>query len=509
MAIYTFNPFGYDGSIVTVEADLRKGIPAVDIVGLADGAVKESREKMKAAIRNNGFELPAGRILISLSPCDLKKEGAGFDLPIALAVLAEKEEYPRSQSAKVMVIGELELSGKLRPVKAIYPALVSAVEYGIKYAIVPKGSETAVPNGINVEYADDLREAYDALCRVDEDECYGNDSEEEKKEETTEMKIEFDEIPENNLDSVEGHNGLKYAMAVAVAGRHHLLAYGAPGCGKTMVLQHLPELMPKLLPEESQSTTRIHSIAGLPSPNEGFKTDRPFRMPHQTASIEGMCGGGAHVRPGEISLAHNGVLFLDEAAEFKTGVLQMLRVPLECNSITLSRAGRTTVYPAKFQLVMATNPCPCGNYGSKDKICLCSAKSVEMYWRKFSAPLIDRVGIRFDCNAEDNSTSFSLEELRRMIKSSWEVQYKRQGKLNQYLTIEEVNTLKISEFAKKALDEATEKYGYSPREVANILKIARTLQDMRGIDSRASPEIDDIAMRGAIKLHGKLPVDFE
>ena len=214
-------------------------------------------------------------------------------------------------------------------------------------------------------------------------------------------------------------------------------------------------------------------------------------------------------RPGEISLAHNGVLFLDEAAEFRTSVLQMLRVPLECNSITLSRAGRTTVYPARFQFVMATNPCPCGNYGSHDKVCLCSMRAVEVYWKKFGAPLLDRVGIRFDCNAEDDSASFSLEELRKMIETAWEVQYKRQGKLNQDLEIYEVNALKISEFAKKVLDEATEKYGYSPGAISNILKIARTLQDMRGIDDRASPEIDDIAMRGAIKLHGKLPIDFE
>jgi len=501
MAIYTFSPFGYDGSIVTVEADLRRGIPAVDIVGLADGAVKESRERMKAAIRNSGFELPAERILISLSPCDLKKEGAGFDLSIALAVLAEKEDYPRSQAAKVMVMGELELSGKLRPVKAVYPALVAAVESGIGYAIVPKGSETAVPNGINVEYAEDLREAYDALCRFDEDECYGNDSDEEEKEENTEMKIEFDEIPENNLDSIEGHNGLKYAMAVAVAGGHHLLAYGAPGCGKTMTLQHLPELMPKLLHEESQSTTRIYSLAGLLNPNEGFMKRRPFRMPHQTATIEGMCGGGVHVRPGEISLAHNGVLFLDEAAEFRSSVLQMLRVPLETHSITLARAGRCTIYPARFQLVMATNPCPCGNYGSKDKICLCSAKSVEMYWRKFSGPLLDRISIRF--NVEDDEFSgddYSLENLRRRIKLAWERQYKRQGKLNQDLNPQEVlDFIKTTDGVKSELSNLN----LSVRATTNILKLARTIADMTDIEE--AEVITERHLDLALQIHGHLP----
>lgn len=503
MAIYSFNPFGYDGSIVTVEADLRRGIPSVDIVGLTDGAVKESRVRMISAIKNQGFEFPSERVLISLSPCDLKKEGAGFDLPLALAVLSEKDDYPRSQSAKVMVMGELELSGKLRPVKAIYPALVSAVEYGIKYAIVPKGSETAVPNGINVEYAEDLREAYDALCRFDEVECYGNDFEEEKKEENTEMKIEFDEIPENNLDSVEGHNGLKYAMAVAVAGRHHLLAYGAPGCGKTMVLSHITELMPKLLPEESQSTTRIYSIAGLLMLNSkgGFRTVRPFRMPHQTASIEEMCGGGVNCRPGEISLAHNGVLFLNEAAEFRSGVLQMLRVPIESNCITISRAGRTTVYPAKFQLVMATNPCPCGNYGSKDKICLCSAKSVEMYWRKFSGPLLSRISIRFNVeNDKFSGDDYSLENLRRRIKLAWERQYKRQGKLNQDLNPQEVlDFIKTTDGVKSELSNLN----LSVRATTNILKLARTLADMTNLEE--TEVITERHLDMALQIHGHLP----
>jgi magnesium chelatase family protein len=569
MAIYSFSPFGYEGALVTVEVDLRRGIPMVDIVGLADGAVKESRERMISAIKNQGFEFPSERVLISLSPADLKKEGAGFDLPLALAVLSEKDDYPRSQDAKVMVMGELELSGTIRPVRAVYSALSSAVSAGIKYAIIPKGYETAIPKGINVEYVENLREAYDALVRFDEAEALGTDFEEDEPmtiedvttilsnggkvravvddyvlecgtdedgtyyvrgensdgndwisnyeseerlfmdlndrgatfSEIEETKIEFNDIPENNLDSVEGHNGLKYAMAVAVAGRHHLLAYGAPGCGKTMVLQHMPELMPKLLPEESQSTTRIYSIAGLLRPNEGFKTDRPFRMPHQTTSIEGICGGGVNCRPGEISLAHNGVLFLDEATEFRSSVLQMLRVPLETQQITLARAGRSTIYPARFQLVMATNPCPCGNYGSKDKICLCSAKSVEMYWLKFSGPLLDRIAIRF--NVEDDEFSgddYSLENLRRRIKSAWERQYKRQRKLNQDLTPQEVaDYIKTTDGVKSEL----ERLNLNMRTVSNILKLARTIADMNDLE-----ETDVITERHldlALQIHGYLP----
>lgn len=290
-------------------------------------------------------------------------------------------------------------------------------------------------------------------------------------------------------------------MAVAVAGRHDILAYGRPGCGKTMVLQHLPELMPKLLPEESQSTTRIHSIAGLLKPNEGFKTVRPFCMPHQTASIEGICGGGPSCRPGEISLAHNGVLFLDEAAEFRSSVLQMLRVPLECNSITLSRAGRTTVYPARFQLVMATNPCPCGNYGSKDKVCLCSAKSVEMYWRKFSGPLLSRIAIRFNVeNDKFSGDDYSLENLRRRIKLAWERQYKRQGKLNQDLNPQEVlDFIKTTDGVKSELSNLN----LSVRATTNILKLARTLADMNDIEE--TEVITERHLDMALRIHGHLP----
>lgn len=514
MAIYTFNNFGYEGSIVTVEVDLRRGIPAVDIVGLVDGAVKEARERMKAAIRNSGFEFPAERVLMSLSPADLRKDGAGFDLPMALALLRESEEMPRSQNVKVLVIGELELSGNVRPVRGVYTALTTARVNGIKYAIIPEQTE-AVPDGIIVNRVKNLREAFEALCNVDEVEDTANGEEMtalmnngfgKTYNEVDNMNIRFEEVSEEeSLDNIEGMNGLKFAMAVAVAGRHNIMAWGSPGCGKTMTLTRMTQLMPKLTNEERQSVQRIYSIAGLLSPNKKVG-HRPFRMPHQTASIEGMCGGGVGCRPGEVTLAHNGVLFLDGAAEFRSSVLHMLRVPVETHSITLSRAGRTTVYPAKFQLVMATNPCPCGNYGSHDKVCLCSAKSVDLYWKKFSAPLLDRVGIRFDCNAkEHNDGEYDLEMMREMIKNAWEIQYKRQGKLNQDLTIEEVDALKIKKSAKNFLVEEADRYGYSPREIANILKIAKTRADMSGFDR----EVDYSDIEIALKLHGKLPIDFE
>ena len=520
MSIISFSPFGYEGCLVSVEVDLRRGIPAVDIVGLSDGCVASTRERVKSAISNQNLEFPSERVLISLSPADVKKEGAGFDLPIALAILVAdaelKDKLLHSQDEKVMVLGELELSGKIRPVKGITAALQTAVDSGIKYAIIPKDSEKE-PDGILCYRAETLEEAFYALSKVDdcdtEDAFYELTEKQAKEKKKVGFAVEFPEVEEweTHLDSIKGNNGLKYAMAVAVAGRHSILVYGAPGCGKTMLLQNMTQLLPKLTAEEKHSVDRIYSIAGM---GECIKNDRrPFRMPHQTASLEGMCGGGLGCRPGEISLAHNGVLFLDEAAEFKTSVLQMLRVPLETHHITLSRAGRSTVYPADFQLVMATNPCPCGNYGVKDRMCLCSMKSVEMYWKKFSAPLLDRVAIRFNANADYDTKEltdsasvlkdWSLEELRNMIKNAWIVQHNRQGKLNNDLTPEEVANIPLTRDAEETIREYKDKY--SPRKFSNLIKLARTLQDMRGVCGCASTEVDYFAVLGAIKLIGELP----
>ena len=506
MGIYSFSPFGYDGSIVSVEVDLRKGIPATDIVGLADSAVKESRERMQAAIRNAGFTYPQERILISLSPADIRKEGAGFDLPLALAVLVANHDICKENPTSVLVMGELELSGNVRKVKGTYGALTTARSYGIEYAIVPKGSE--IPVGIKVREIESLEQALIAYNNLDNETYFKMKTEEDVITDfSTADNLIFDDSIPNMLDGIKGHGGLKYAMAVAIAGRHNLLTYGAPGCGKTMILQQAPLLMPRLTFKESLSVSRIWSLAGLHKEDEAYTTERPFRIPHQTASIEGMCGGGPTCRPGEISLSHNGVLFLDETAEFRSSVLQMLRVPLETNKITLARAGRSTVFPAKFQLFMATNPCPCGNYGSKTKICLCSTKSIEQYWKKFSAPLLDTVAIRFDAvNAEGVDKDYTLAELRELIATAWKAQYKRQCMRNQDLTPNDcIEFIKLTDGAQKVLDKATLKYELSPREIRNILKLSRTLTDMHCPDDDT---VGAITMENALRLHGKLELAF-
>ena len=483
MAIYSFSPFGYEGSLVNVEVDLRRGIPAVDIVGLADGSVRGSRERVRSAIINSGFEFPSERVLIGLSPADLKKEGDGFDLAVALAILAEKNG---TVSEKVLVMGGLSLNGTVQPVRGISAALQTSVENGIKYAIVPYSMNADYPEGIKVARIGTLKEAFEHLLSL---EGFTEHSE----------SHEFASIPEDNLDTIEGLDGLKYAMAVAVSGRHNLLAYGAPGCGKTMALQHMPELLPKLTNDEIPTVNRIYSLAGLSGMDCVVNHTRPFRMPHQTATIEGMCGGGASVKPGEITFAHNGVLFLDEAAEFRSSVLQMLRVPVESGQVTLSRAGRSTIFPARFQLVMATSTCPCGNYGAKDRLCLCSAKTIDQYWKKFSGPLLDRIGLRIDCNNDNIAESLTLEEMRIKVKSAWERQYKRQGKLNEDLKPQEVQDyIVLSPVAKRHLEEQS----LSPRGIAQVMKIARTLADMAEEDTD-TVQVSDVIE--AMKLHAYTP----
>lgn len=304
------------------------------------------------------------------------------------------------------------------------------------------------------------------------------------------------------VQDVNPDPGLVYALAVAAAGRHHVLVYGQPLKGRDFITAKIAQFTPNLLAGEQTSVNRIFSIAGLTKPNQKI-IQRPFRMPHPTASIEGMCGGGPNCMPGEVSFAHNGILFLKDAAEFKTSVLQMLRVPLESGNITLSRAGRSTTYPADFQLVMTTNPCPCGNLTSNDRVCLCSAASIKQYWAKFSAPLLDRISIRYNSNEGISPMFVGYNELRKRVKSAVEKQITRQGKFNQALGVSEVEQYcKLTYNAQNLLDLTVTRYNLSPRAKANIIRLARTVLDLK--DGNWD-EIGQPSMVMAIALYGKLP----
>lgn len=520
MNVFSFSPFGYEGSLVTVEVDLRRGIPAIDIVGLADGAVKESRERMRSAIRNSGFEFPLERVLISLAPADLKKEGAGFDLALALAVLEankknlnDEQTDAKNSGEPILVLGELELSGAVRPVRAVHAAAATAAAAGITKCIVSaaNAAEAREVSGMNVFGASNLREAYQALLNP---KCFLNSVDDSERSFAPENCVSINGIlfpPEDasfEFSDILGQKKLIRALQIAAAGGHNVLAFGPPGCGKTLAMQRFPALLPLLTVEEAQITTRIHSLAGILSTAEPLMRIPPFRTPHQTASIEGICGGGINCRPGEISLAHNGTLFLDEAAEFKTSVLQMLRVPIESGSITLSRAGRSTTYPAHFQLLMATNPCPCGNFGSVAKICLCSAKSVELYWRKFSGPLLDRVDIRINAGESDFSSRISTAELRNGIAAAVKMQRNRQHKRNAQLTPQETaDFCALGTKEKSILESAVRNNDFSQRAVNGILKLSRTIADMRSSEIISGEDIlEAVELRkdsGALELFGK------
>ena len=458
MTIYSYSPFGYEGALVSIEVDLRRGIPATDIVGLADSCVKEERERVQAAIRNSGLEYPSERVLISLSPADLRKEGGGFDLPIALGILQ------KNFTENVLVMGELELSGNVRAVRGVHAACATALASGIQYAIVPSENLTeALETGIKAFGCDTLEYAY---LLPDDLPTRKVASVNEYDETITFRKPDA----ESKIEMTEKE---MLALVVAAAGRFNMMFFGSPGCGKTILMQYMQYLTPSLTEEESKSVRRVMSLAGLPV-RDGNRTYPPFRMPHQTASIEGICGGGPNCRPGEITLAHNGVLFLDEAAEFRSSVLQMLRVPLENKSITLSRAGRSTTYPANFQLLMALNPCPCGNYGSSQKICLCSAKSVEQYWRKLGGPLLDRVPIRLHIDpAEGERKEYSLEELQSYVKRATE-ESRRLGVTFRDLSVEEILN-KMPAYIYEKLTSTCNAYGWSERRRYDLCRIWITI----------------------------------
>ncbi len=489
--IYGFGSFGYEGSLVKVETDIKNGIPAIEFVGLADSCVTHTRERIRTAIEQSGFEIPQKRILISLIPSDTKKDEVGFALPVALSLLVE------SKNNDVLVMGVLEINGNIKPnTKSTFAACQNAVNKGIKYAIISKGSY--VPAGIKVYEVDNLKEAADAITNLN----IGDDSlfkeKDVSKNFSTDDNILFNDVTSDlkqDFDKTENNN-LKFAMAVAIAGRHHTVVSCNSGTRYntlTIIETGLPMLLPRLSADESDVVSRIYSLAGL------YRRDlyeRPVRMPHNSCTIEGMCGGGVNLSPGETALTHNGVLFLDDASEFRTSVLQMLRVPLSAEKICLSRAGRVTTYPSKFQLFMVASPCPCGNFGSKEKLCLCSLGSVNRYRTKLTFPLNDRIAVKLNTSSDDNSAKkFTLEELRNFISTAWKRQLHRQGKLNQDLSLDEAFDLKISSKAREVFEKATDYF--SDGRKAEILKLAQTLNDV----SDGSEELQEEHIAEAVKLN--------
>ena len=471
---------GLDGVLINVEVDISAGMPTWEVVGLPDASIRESKERVRTAIKNCGYEVLSRKYIINLSPANLKKEGSMLDLAIAVGILRSMDVITESNLENTIIVGEISLNGRINKINGILPICIESLKYGVKRVIVPKenAKEAAIVSELEVIGVSNLKEVIQYL----------NEEIAIKGE-----KVDLEEILKNNnsqkldFSEVKGQETIKRALEIAAAGGHNCIMIGSPGSGKTMMATRLPTILPDLTFEESLEITKIHSIAGKLGENT-LVTERPFRSPHHTISSNGLIGGGKIPKPGEISLSHYGVLFLDELLEFHRNTLEVLRGPLEDRMVTISRVGASLTYPCNFMLVASMNPCPCGYLGSKEKKCSCTQKQRENYRAKLSGPLLDRFDIHIQVPSVDykklemrnNETS---ETIRKRINQARNIQIERYKDseifsnaeltpklMEKYCALDKESNLLLRQFF--------EKLNLSSREYSKILKVARTIADL-------------------------------
>ncbi|HHV29854.1 YifB family Mg chelatase-like AAA ATPase [Acetivibrio mesophilus] len=474
---------GMDGYVVIVETDISNGIPSFDMVGLGDTAVKESKERVRAAIKNAGLEFPIKRITVNLAPADKRKEGSAFDLPIALGILTATEQIRDNNLDRYAFLGELSLDGGIKPVKGILPMVLCARDNGVDNIILPleNADEAAVVKDINVLPAKNIIDVVNHL----------NGASEIGRHEV-DVESFFNRSFDYDVDfaDVKGQETVKRALEVAASGGHNCLMIGSPGCGKTMIAKRLPTILPFMTFEEALEVTKIHSIAGNLPANTSLITQRPFRAPHHSISNVSLIGGGKIPKPGEISLAHYGVLFLDELPEFNKDALEVLRQPLEDGVVTISRINATLTYPARTTLICAANPCKCGNYLEDAKECTCTPKQIQQYLGKISGPLLDRIDLHIEVASVKYKDLESQEEgekssvIRERVNRTRKIQQERYKGLGIFSNAELSPSMikkfcKLDDNCKGILRNAFDKLGLSARAHNRILKVARTIADMQ------------------------------
>lgn len=492
--IFSSTLVGINAVTVEVEVNVSAGL-GMFLVGLPDSAVKESQERVRSAFENSGRRMVGKKIVVNLAPADLKKEGSSLDLPIAIAILTATDQLSDQRVKDYVIVGELSLDGSVKAIKGSLPIAIEALKRGFRGVIVPKenAEEAAVVEGLEVIGVSTLAEAIGHL-------------EGTAPIEATQIAVR--ELFEQNVGQyaedfadVKGQSYVKRALEVAAAGGHNIIMVGSPGSGKTMLARRMPTIMPPLTTSEALETTKIHSVAGKLGSEKGLLTRRPFRSPHHLASAVALVGGGQNPQPGEISLAHNGILFLDELPEFGRSILEVMRQPLEDKCVTVARAKYSVVYPANFMLVASMNPCPCGYYNHPTKECSCSRHSVERYLNKISGPLLDRIDIQIEVTPvaydemTDSTPAESSAEIRKRVVRARQIQAKRFEHIEGVFTNASMNSTMLKEFCPldaqctAMLGRAMERLSLSARAFDRIVKVARTIADLDGADQIGTTHI--------------------